>query len=157
MPAAMLSFYLRECYLDNRLSAGRMVLDGVRIDLSRVTVPVYNLAPRDDHIAPFASVFKVGRHLGGDTRLVASGSGHVAGIVNPPAAGKYGYWTNEAGAATPEAWLAAATGHRGSWWPDWHRWLKAHAGPPVPARRPGDGKLKPLEDAPGSYVKRRAE
>jgi polyhydroxyalkanoate synthase len=134
-----------------------MVLDGARVDLQRVTVPVYNLAPRDDHIAPFASVFKVGRHLGGDTRLVVSGSGHVAGIVNPPSAGKYGYWTNEAGAATPESWLAAATEHRGSWWPDWHRWLKARSGPPVAARHPGDGKLKPLEDAPGSYVKFRAE
>ena len=103
MPAGMLSFYLRECYLHNALSAGRMVLDGVPIDLKRVTVPVYSLAMRDDHIAPLASVFKAGRHLGGDTRLVVAGSGHVAGIVNPPAAGKYGYWTNQTGGATPEA------------------------------------------------------
>jgi polyhydroxyalkanoate synthase subunit PhaC len=88
MPAAMLSFYLRECYLNNALAAGRMVLDGVPIDLGRITIPVYNLAPRDDHIAPLRSVFKVGRLLGGDTRLVVAGSGHVAGIVNPPAAGK---------------------------------------------------------------------
>jgi polyhydroxyalkanoate synthase len=157
MPAAMLSFYLRECYLHNALSAGRMVLDGVPIDLKRITSPVYNLALRFDHIAPLASVFKVGRYLGGDTRLVVAGSGHVAGIVNPTAAGKYGYWTNDSAAATPEEWLAAATRHPGSWWPDWRRWLDAHAGPAVPARHPGDGKLTPLEDAPGGYVKLRSE
>jgi polyhydroxyalkanoate synthase subunit PhaC len=156
MPAAMLSFYLRECYLNNALAAGRMVLDGVRIDLKRVRTPVYNLAPFDDHIAPLASVFKVGRHLGGDTRLVVAGSGHVAGIVNPPGLGKYSYWTNDTDAATPEDWLAAATEHPGSWWPDWHDWLKVRSGPQVPARHPGHGKLKPLEDAPGSYVKLRA-
>jgi polyhydroxyalkanoate synthase len=156
MPAAMLSFYLRECYLHNALSAGRMVLDGVPIDLKRITSPVYNLALRFDHIAPLASVFKVGRYLGGDTRLVVAGSGHVAGIVNPTAAGKYGYWTNDSAAATPEEWLAAATRHPGSWWPDWRRWLDAHAGPAMPARQPGDGKLTPLEDAPGGYVKLRS-
>jgi len=156
LPAAMLSFYLRECYMHNMLSAGRMVLDGVRIDLKRIQIPVYNLAPRDDHIAPLASVFKLGRHFGGDTRLVLAGSGHVAGIVNPPALGKYGYWTNESAAATPAEWLASATSHPGSWWPDWRDWLKAHSGPLVPPRHPGDGKLKPLEDAPGSYVKLRA-
>jgi polyhydroxyalkanoate synthase subunit PhaC len=96
MPAAMLSFYLRECYLNNALAAGRMVLDGVAIDLKRITIPIYNLAPRDDHIAPLPSVFKVSRHLGGDTRLVVAESGHVAGIVNPPAAARYGYWTHDA-------------------------------------------------------------
>jgi polyhydroxyalkanoate synthase subunit PhaC len=157
MPAAMLSFYLRECYLDNALAAGRMVLDGVAIDLKRITIPVYNLAPRDDHIAPLPSVFKVGRHLGGDTRLVVVGSGHVAGIVNPPSRGKYGYWTNDADADTPEAWLAAATGHPGSWWPDWRTWIAAHAGHPVPPRHPGDGRLPALEDAPGRYVRCRAD
>jgi polyhydroxyalkanoate synthase subunit PhaC len=167
MPAAMLSFYLRECYLNNALAAGRMVLDGVAIDLKRITIPVYNLAPRDDHIAPFRSVFKVGRHLGGDTRLVVAGSGHVAGIVNPPAAARYGYWTNDAEAETPDAvspdaktpedWLAAATWHSGSWWPDWNEWIARHAGRPVPPRKPGDGRLPPLEDAPGRYVRQRAE
>jgi polyhydroxyalkanoate synthase len=157
MPAAMLSFYLRECYLQNALAAGRMVLDGVAIDLTRVKIPVYNLAPRDDHIAPLASVFKLGRHLGGTTRLVVAGSGHVAGIVNPPAAHKYGYWTGDSEAATPDEWLAAATEHAGSWWPDWQRWIAGHAGPLVEARWPGSGKLKVIEDAPGSYVKVRAE
>jgi polyhydroxyalkanoate synthase subunit PhaC len=157
MPAAMLSFYLRECYLNNALSRGAMVLDGVRIDLQRVKVPVYNLAPRHDHIAPVASVFKVGRHLGGKTRLVVAGSGHVAGVVNPPALRKYGYWTSESEAGTLEDWLAAATEHAGSWWPDWHGWIAGHSGPPVKARVPGDGQLKAIEDAPGSYVKVRGD
>ncbi|HUF44613.1 MAG TPA: class I poly(R)-hydroxyalkanoic acid synthase [Aestuariivirgaceae bacterium] len=157
MPAAMLSFYLRECYLQNALAAGRMVLDGVPVDLARVKVPVYNLAPREDHISPLASVFKLGRHLGGTTRLVVAGSGHVAGIVNPPAARKYSYWTGDSEAATPDEWLAAATEHAGSWWPDWQRWIAGHAGPLVEARWPGSGKLKVIEDAPGSYVKVRAE
>jgi polyhydroxyalkanoate synthase subunit PhaC len=157
MPAAMLSFYLRECYLNNALAAGRMVLDGVAIDLKRITIPVYNLAPRDDHIAPLPSVFKLGRHLGGATRLIVAESGHVAGIVNPPAAARYGYWTHDAEAETPKAWLAAATRHSGSWWPDWHKWIAAHAGRPVPPRHPGEGQLSPIEDAPGSYVKCRAD
>jgi len=157
MPAAMLSFYLRECYLNNALAAGRMVLDGVAIDLGRITVPVYNLAPRGDHIAPLRSVFKLAGLLGGDTRLVVSGSGHVAGIVNPPTATRYGYWTNDADAETPEAWLAGATRHPGSWWPDWHEWIAAHAGRPVPPRHPGDGRLSPLEDAPGRYVRCRGD
>ncbi|MFW6076997.1 MAG: class I poly(R)-hydroxyalkanoic acid synthase, partial [Hyphomicrobiales bacterium] len=116
-----------------------------------------NLAPRDDHIAPLPSVFKLARHFGGDTRLVVARSGHVAGIVNPPAARKYSYWTNEKGADTPQAWLAAATEHPGSWWPDWQRWLAPHCGQQVPSRHPGEGKLKPLEDAPGHYVKLRAD
>ena len=153
MPAAMLSFYLRECYLNNALAAGRMVLDGVAIDLKRITIPVYNLAARDDHIAPLRSVFEVGRHLGGDTRLVVAGSGHVAGIVNPPAAGRYGYSTNSAEVETPEAWLAAATRHPGSWWPDWHKWIEGHGGGLVPPRHPGEGRLPALEDAPGRYVR----
>jgi polyhydroxyalkanoate synthase subunit PhaC len=157
MPAAMLSFYLRECYLNNALAAGRMVLDGVRLDLKRIRVPVYNLAPRDDHIAPLPSVFKVGRHLGGETRLVVAGSGHVAGIVNPPAAAKYAYWTNDSDAASPDDWLAAATRHPGSWWPDWHAWIARHSGPPVPPRLPGGGRLPALEDAPGRFVRCRAD
>jgi polyhydroxyalkanoate synthase subunit PhaC len=157
MPAAMLSFYLRECYLNNALAAGRMVLDGVAIDLKRITIPVYNLAPRDDHIAPLPSVFKVGRHLGGATRLVVAESGHVAGIVNPPAAGRYGYWTHDAEAETPEAWLAAATRHPGSWWPDWRKWIAAHAGRPVPPRHPGDGRLPPSRTRRASYVRCRAD
>jgi len=153
MPAAMHSFYLRECYLENKLSKGEMKLDGVTIDLSKVKVPAYNLAARDDHIAPLPSAFLVGKCLGGKTRLVVSGSGHVAGVVNPPAAGKYQYWLNDEGADTIEDWLAEAEEHPGSWWPDWAEWLAGHSGKKVPARVPGDGELDVIEDAPGSYVK----
>jgi polyhydroxyalkanoate synthase len=153
MPAAVHSFYLRECYLNNHLSQGRMILDGVRIDLARVKIPVYNLAAREDHIAPLASSFRIGRFLGGETRLVVAGSGHIAGVINPPDAAKYQYWTNDKGGDTLEPWLAGASEHPGSWWPDWGDWIAARSGKKVKARTPGDGKLKALEDAPGTYVK----
>ncbi len=157
MPANVHSFYLRECYLNNRLSQGKMVLENVRIDLKKVTVPIYNLAAREDHIAPLASVFGLGQYFGGNTRMVVAGSGHIAGVVNPPEANKYQYWTNENDAATVEDWLKGATEHAGSWWPDWLSWISALSGEMVSARVPGEGKLKPLEDAPGSYVRVRAE
>jgi len=157
MPAAVHSFYLRECYLNNHLSQGRMVLDGVRIDLSKVKIPTYNLATREDHIAPLPSAFRIGQCLGGDTRLVVAGSGHIAGVINPPEAAKYQYWTNDKGADTLDAWLDGATEHPGSWWPDWAQWIGKLSGKKVAARKPGDGKLKVLGDAPGDYVKVRAD
>jgi polyhydroxyalkanoate synthase len=129
----------------------------VRIDLKKVKLPIYNLAAREDHIAPLASVFRLGRHFGGSTRMVVSGSGHIAGVVNPPEANKYQYWTNEKGAATLEDWLKGATEHAGSWWPDWAKWMAGKSGKKIPAPTPGSGKLKPIEDAPGSYVKVKAE
>jgi polyhydroxyalkanoate synthase len=153
MPAATHSFYMRECYLYNHLSQGKMTLDQVRIDLSKVKIPVYNLAAREDHIAPLKSVFKIGEILGGDTQLVVAGSGHIAGVVNPPEGGKYQYWTNEKGAETVENWLAGAEEHPGSWWPHWIKWLAGRSGKMVPARDPELGKLQPIEPAPGSYVK----
>ena len=157
MPAGVHSFYLRECYMANKLSQGKMVLDNVRIDLKKVKIPVYNLAAREDHIAPLASVFRVGRFMGGETRLVVSGSGHIAGVVNPPEANKYQYWTNDTGAPTLEEWLKGATEHPGSWWPDWANWIGEKSGPKVPAPTPGSGKLKVIEDAPGAYVRVKAE
>ncbi|MGI9462759.1 MAG: class I poly(R)-hydroxyalkanoic acid synthase, partial [Aestuariivirgaceae bacterium] len=157
MPAATHSYYLRECYLNNNMSQGKMVLDETPIDLSKVKVPVYNLAAREDHIAPLPSVFKLAKFFGGDTRLVVAGSGHIAGVVNPPEAGKYQYWTNDKGADTLNAWLDGASEHAGSWWPDWIKWLAKHSGKKVEAREPGKGKLKPIEDAPGSYVRLRAD
>ena len=157
MPAGVHSFYLRECYMANKLSQGKMVLDNVRIDLKKVKVPVYNLAAREDHIAPLASVFRLGRYFGGKTRLVVSGSGHIAGVVNPPEANKYQYWTNEKGAATLEEWLAGAAETPGSWWPDWAKWIADKSGPKITAPTPGSGKLKVIEDAPGSYVKVKCE
>jgi polyhydroxyalkanoate synthase len=157
MPAGVHSFYLRECYLNNRLAQGKMVLDNVRIDLKKVKAPIYNLAAREDHIAPLPSVFRVGQFMGGETRLVVAGSGHVAGIVNPPDAKKYQYWVNANGASTIEDWLKTSTEHPGSWWPNWLDWIAPKSGPKVAARIPGSGKLKPIEDAPGSYVRVKAE
>ena len=134
-----------------------MVLDNVRIDLKKVKIPVYNLATREDHIAPMASVFRIGGLMGGKTKFVVSGSGHIAGVVNPPDARKYKYWTNEKSAGRLEDWLKDATEHAGSWWPDWLAWIQPLSGSQIPARVPGDGKLKPLGDAPGTYVKVRAD
>ncbi|MGF7161231.1 polyhydroxyalkanoate synthase [Rhodoligotrophos appendicifer] len=156
MPAALHSYYLRECYLNNRLAKGEMVIDGVQINLSKAKQPIYNLVTREDHIAPLPSGFRVGQKMGGDTRLVVAGSGHIAGVVNPPEAHKYSYWTSVNGGDTPEAWLQSASEHEGSWWPDWFKWIEAQSGDRVPARTPGDGKLKPIEDAPGLYVRVRS-
>ena len=157
MPAAVHSSYLRECYLNNRLAQGKMVLDGTRVDLGKIDLPIYNLATREDHIAPLPSAFKVGKILGGKTRLVVAGSGHIAGVVNPPEAQKYQYWTSDKDADTPEEWLKGATEHKGSWWPDWYAWVAKYSGKKIKARVPGDGKLKPIEDAPGSYVRVRGD
>ncbi len=157
MPANVHSTYLRECYLNNRLSHGMMTVDGQRLNLKDVKVPAYNLACQDDHIAPLASVFRVGRFLGGPTRLVVAGSGHIAGVINPPEARKYQHWTNDKETGSVEEWMAGATEHSGSWWPDWAKWIGSRSGGEVKARPVGSGKLKPIEDAPGSYVRVSAE
>jgi polyhydroxyalkanoate synthase len=157
LPAANHSFYLRQCYLNNALSRGKMEIAGVTLDLKKVKVPVYNLATREDHIAPAQSAFLGSKFFGGPVRFVLAGSGHIAGVVNPPNKGKYQYWTGgKAGTGTVEAWLKKATEHPGSWWPDWLEWIKAQDATQVPARIPGGGKLKPIEDAPGRYVKVKA-
>ncbi len=155
MPATLHSSYLRECYLNNTLSQAKLVLDGETIKLSKSKVPIYNLAARDDHIAPIASAFRVGRFMGGKTKLVIAGSGHIAGVVNPPDANKYQYWTNEEDPAELDEWLEGATEHSGSWWPNWIEWLAGHGGKQVDARAPGSDEFKPIEEAPGSYVKNR--
>ncbi|HEY5965353.1 MAG TPA: class I poly(R)-hydroxyalkanoic acid synthase [Xanthobacteraceae bacterium] len=157
MPAANHSFYLRQCYLNNTLSQGKMTIANVKLDLGKVTVPVYNLATREDHIAPAKSAFLGSKFFGGPVRFVLSGSGHIAGVVNPPNKVKYQYWTGgKAGTGTLEAWLKKAQEHPGSWWPDWFEWIKSHGADEVPAREPGGGKLTPIEDAPGRYVKVRS-
>lgn len=157
MPAANHSYYLRNCYLENRLSAGTMVLDNTILDLSKVKIPVYNLATREDHIAPAQSVLYGSQFFGGPVRYVLAGSGHIAGVINPPAAGKYQYWTNDSiQHPTVDSWLQAAQEHKGSWWPDWHGWLKAIDEETIAARAVGTGPLAPIEDAPGSYVRMRA-
>jgi polyhydroxyalkanoate synthase len=154
MPAANHSFYLRNCYLENRLSKGKMEIAGAKLDLRSVKVPVYNLATREDHIAPAQSVLHGSQYFGGPVKYVLAGSGHIAGVVNPPAKAKYQYWTGPAPAgADLTAWMKTAKEHTGSWWPDWLAWIKSHEAEMVPARAIGGGKLKPIEDAPGSYVK----
>src|SRR5215218_1895650 len=157
MPAANHSYYLRNCYLENRLTTGSMVLDNTLLDLTKVRVPVYNLATREDHIAPADSVLYGSQFFGGPVKYVLSGSGHIAGVVNPPASGKYQYWTNENIKDIKLAdWLKGAQEHKGSWWPDWREWLEGLDSEKVPARGVGSDELPPIEDAPGSYVKVRA-
>jgi polyhydroxyalkanoate synthase len=154
MPAANHSFYLRNCYLDNKLSQGEMQIAGETLDLRKVKVPVYNLATREDHIAPAKSVLEGSKYFGGPVKYVLAGSGHIAGVINPPGKAKYQYWTGkEPSGSDVEHWLASAQEHPGSWWPDWLEWLKGLAAETVPARAIGGGKLKAIEDAPGSYVK----
>ena len=153
MPAGVHSFYLREFCLDNKLSQGKLVLDNVRIDLKKVKVPVYNLAAKEDHIAPLPSVFQLGKDFGGEATLVVSGSGHIAGVINPPALKKYQYWTDGKSTTSHTEWLATATEHAGSWWPHWLEWITSRSGDKVTAPVPGDGALKVLCDAPGTYVR----
>ena len=153
MPAANHRFYLRHCYLQNDLTHDRMQIGGKTLSLRKVTIPVYNLATREDHIAPARSVFNGAKHFGGPMRYVLSGSGHIAGVVNPPDKAKYQYWTGGPPKDAFRDWLAAAKETPGSWWPDWLAWLIAQAPDKVPARAPGGGKLTPLCDAPGEYVR----
>ena len=157
MPEKLHLSYLRQCYKDNALALGKMMLDGVKLDLSKVTVPVYLQSAKEDHIAPANSVFKGANLFGGPVRFVIAGSGHIAGVINPPAGGKYQYWTNDSGAKTIEAWRKGSKEHPGSWWPDWDTWLAKLSGKKIAARKPGDGKLKILGDAPGEYVKVKAQ
>ena len=157
MPAANHSYYLRNCYLENRLSTGSMVLDNTLLDLFKVKVPIYNLATREDHIAPADSVLYGSQFFGGPVKFVLSGSGHIAGVVNPPSSGKYQFWTNDnIKDVTLSDWLKAAQEHEGSWWPDWREWLASIDAEEVPARAVGTDAMPPIEDAPGSYVRVRA-
>src|SRR5215467_5715361 len=157
MPAANHSYYLRNCYLENRLSTGSMVLDNTLLDLSKVKVPVYNLATREDHIAPADSVLYGSQFFGGPVKYVLSGSGHIAGVINPPTPGKYQYWTNDKiKDISLSDWIKGAKEHKGSWWPDWREWLGGLDPEEVPARPVGSEVLPPIEDAPGSYVRVRA-
>ncbi|MEQ8228676.1 MAG: class I poly(R)-hydroxyalkanoic acid synthase [Rhodospirillales bacterium] len=158
MPAAMHSFYLRKMYLENKLATpGGIALAGTPIDLGKIDVPTYIISTREDHIAPWKATYAATQLYKGPIRFVLSASGHIAGVINPPAANKYCYWTNAQTPKDPDAWLDKAEQHDGSWWLDWDAWIKKRSGKKtVPARVPGDGKLKVLDDAPGSYVKVRA-
>jgi polyhydroxyalkanoate synthase len=157
MPARMHSFYLRRMYQENMLrEPDALTLAGEKIDLRRIKVPAYFLSTREDHIAPWRSTYRGTQLLSGENRFVLAASGHIAGVVNPPEGGKYGHWINTELPADPDEWFRGATEMAGSWWPDWHRWVARQWKAQVAAREPGDGKLKPIEDAPGSYVKVRA-
>ncbi|MBM3490602.1 MAG: class I poly(R)-hydroxyalkanoic acid synthase [Alphaproteobacteria bacterium] len=153
MPAMMHSFYLRKMYKENKLiEPGGIELLGVPIDLRKVEVPAYFLSTREDHIAPWRCTYTATQLFSGPRKFVLAMSGHIAGVVNPPGGNKYGYWTNAQLPPAPDAWLENATQHAGSWWTDWYGWLRTYAGGEVPARQPGDGRLAPIEGAPGSYV-----
>jgi polyhydroxyalkanoate synthase len=152
MPAANHAFYLRNCYLENRLTKGEMEVGGVRLDLKKVTIPIFNLAAREDHIAPAKSVFEGSKAFGGKVDYVLAGSGHIAGVVNPVSKPKYQYWTGGAVKGDLKDWIAKAEEHPGTWWPYWASWIEKQAPKRVPAREPGKGKLKALCDAPGTYV-----
>ena len=155
------SFYLRECYLHNRIAKGEMMFGGTRIDLARIRQPVYMLATEEDHIAPARSVYRGARCFGGKMRFVLAGSGHIAGVVNHPERNKYGYRRGAMRARTLDKWRASATAFQGSWWPDWMEWLNQRAGGEVRARIPGEGPdgaaMPVLADAPGSYVQVRCD
>jgi polyhydroxyalkanoate synthase len=155
LPAANHAWYLRNCYLDDALARGEMEIGGVRLDLGRVRIPVYDLAAREDHIAPARSVFAGCRLFGGPVEFVLAGSGHIAGVINPPERRKYRFWTGGAPTGDFADWLAGATETAGSWWPHWRAWLERLSADRVPAREPGGGRLPPLEPAPGSYVRAR--
>ncbi len=158
MPAAMHSYYLRNMYMNNLLAKpGALSLAGTKIDLGKIATPAYFVSAIEDHIAPWKTTYTGTQVLGGKNRFVLSGSGHIAGMVNPPAANKYGYWTNEALPDNPDAWFSDATQHEGSWWLDWREWVKPYLGREVPARVPGKGKLKVIEAAPGTYARIRAD
>jgi polyhydroxyalkanoate synthase len=150
MPAAMHSFYLRKLYHQNLLQEpGAIVLDDVAIDLGTVTTPSYFLATKDDHIAPWQSVFKGSQSFSGPVRFALGQSGHIAGVINPPAANKYGYWSATSGNDNADDWKASAQYQQGSWWNDWHQWQQQYAGKKIPARQPA----KSIEKAPGRYVR----
>jgi len=158
MPPANPSFYLREFYMKNTLAQGLLKLGGVTLDLSKITVPIYDVAAKEDHIAPAQSVLNGAKLFGGPVRFVLAGSGHIAGVINPPSKQKYQHWILEEGDAkvlpTIDAFVAKAHEHPGSWWLDFKGWLSSLSGAQITPPEHGGGVFKPLEDAPGSYVRR---
>ncbi len=154
LPKALHLFYLQRFYVDNALSRGDLTMDGQRVALHQVQIPCYVQASKEDHIAPFRSVYRGAQKFGGDTRFTLAGSGHIAGVINHPAAKKYQHWVNAASPLPPnaEAWFAQAEERPGSWWPDWDQWLSARSGDRVAPTAATDGPLSPIEPAPGRYV-----
>jgi polyhydroxyalkanoate synthase len=158
-PAQLWLDYMHDMYQHNKLSQpGGFTLLGEPVDLGDIKIPTYILASKEDHIAPAKSVFKAVNLYGGPVKFMLAGSGHIAGVINPPTAQKYQHWTNakKNTYAEFEDWFADAKQHPGSWWEHWNKWLSKKSGEKVAARVPGDGKLKIIEAAPGSYVKVRS-
>jgi polyhydroxyalkanoate synthase len=155
----MYAWYLRNLYLENSLCvANRLTMCGVSVDLGRIDMPSYVLATQDDHIVPWRSAYRTTQLVKGKTQFVLGASGHIAGVINPASKNKRSFWINGTSGAEPEQWLASAESTQGSWWTHWMKWLKTHAGKPVAARqRLGNATFKPIEPAPGSYVKARAD
>lgn len=153
MPAATHSFYLRNLYLKNKLAKGELELAGEKIDLKTINTPSYILSTREDHIAPWMSTYASTQIYGGDITFVLAGSGHIAGVINPPAKNKYGYWLHDkTKGLTPEQWLKMAKQQDGSWWQHWNDWQKNFSKQQKAPLEFGNGTYKPFEDAPGSYV-----
>jgi polyhydroxyalkanoate synthase len=157
MPKALHLGYLRNFYINNALAKGEFSLAGTPLDLKTVKTPIYVQASREDHIAPMRSVYRGAKLFGGPVTFTLAGSGHIAGVVNPPAANKYQHWINPSLPDTLEDWQAGAVEHKGSWWPHWAAWLRERSGDLIPARDPAAGPLTPIEDAPGRYVKVRSD
>ena len=153
LPAANHSFYIRNCYLENKLSQNKMIIDNVKLELSKIKIPIYNLATKEDHIAPAQSVFLGSKFFGSDVKFVLSGSGHIAGVINPPDKEKYQFWTNGPAKGKLETWQKSAKETKGSWWPHWNEWIYAQSKQKTNARFPGSKRKKIIEDAPGSFVK----
>jgi len=158
LPGPMYTWYLRNTYFENNLiKPGKLTVCGQKVDLGKVNVPVYIYGSREDHIVPIGGAYASVKHLPGKKRFVMGASGHIAGVINPPAKKKRSHWINDKLAETHVEWLQGATEHPGSWWPDWSAWLKPHGGKQVPAQKTyGKGAYKSIESAPGSYVKAKA-
>ena len=161
LPGPFYAWYLRNFYLENNLvKPGKLTLCGEKIDLGHLTLPVYIYGSREDHIVPITAAYASTQALPGKKRFVMGASGHIAGVINPPAKGKRSHWIRADGKlpATLDQWLEAATEHPGSWWTDWSTWLKSHAGKQIAAPKSyGKGtKFKAIEPAPGRYVKQKA-
>lgn len=154
LPAAMHSFYLRNMYLNNLLiTPGGITLNNTPLDIRKITIPLYFLATKEDHIAPWRAIYQGIKHFHTNTHFTLTASGHIAGVINHPQQGKYSYWLNQDLPDQPEHWATQATEHKGSWWNHWLEWSTPFAGKKIEAKQPGSGPLKPIEDAPGSYVK----
>lgn len=159
LPGPMFTWYFRHMYLQNELRIpGRLQTAGQPVDLGRVDVPAFIYGSRDDHIVLWHAAYASTQLLGGEKRFTLGASGHIAGVINPPAAGKRNYWTNPDLPADPEAWLDGAVSKPGSWWPEWSEWLGQYSGDRIPApTTPGSEAYRPIEEAPGRYVKERAD